>query len=363
MQTKKSDDRTNLRIILIVLAALVALTAVLLLTYHDRIFGEDEVQEAVQDGELEPGARDIPLAQDVALDMEATAQTEDEPEQEVAPRVEELPLQEPSIEKPADVAPAGPDPQFVEVGAKASPRPEASDDASLQLVKNYLTVTGGKAAHEQLHNVVATGSIQEASLLRNFHLIESRDGRRHLRYSWKFLGRAYEELYVFDGLHAWSQKLKPELGDAEPYSGPAGTHFIHHRWLLQPFVQPRLADYVFKYQGGAPVSGRPTHVVVGFGKKNERSWFYFDQEKFLLLRWGGFGPVGGNQEPMDYRSVRFKRAGGVLLPQEIDLLVENDVFGKITIETIKTNQALDDINFTMPESTVPVLRQRPLEPR
>lgn len=352
MKTKKSDDSNYLRIILIVLAVLVALTGVVLVNFYDRIFVESEEQEEVQDEELKLGTREIALAKEVIKEKEATVETEEEP-----------PVEEPAVVEPEEIAPEGPDRQFVEVEAMASPRPKESDEASLQLVKNYLTVTGGKAAHDQLQNVVATGTIKEASLLRNFQLVESRDGKRHLRYTWKFLGREYEELYVFDGLQAWSQKLKPEFEDAEPYSGPAGTHFIHHRWLLQPFVLPSLADYVFKYQGGAHVSGRPTHVVVGFGKNDERTWFYFDKEKFLLLRWGGFGPVGGKQEPMDYRSVRFKRAGGVLLPQEIDLIVENDVFGKIKIETIETNQVLDDINFTMPEATVPVLRQRPVQPK
>ena len=353
METKKSEDTNYLRIILIVLAVLVAVTGVVLFTFYDKIFVVSEEEEEVQEGELVLGTKEVMVA------------TEGTPEKEEAPEAEEKPVEEeeePPAEEPEEALPEEPGRQFAEIELAAPPRPKESDEASLQLVKNYLTVTGGKAAHDQLQNVVARGTIKESTLLRNFQLIETQDGKRHLRYTWKFLGREYEELYVFDGLQAWSQKLKPKFEDAEPYSGPAGTHFIHHRWLLQPFVLPSVADYVFKYQGGAFVSGRPTHVVVGFGKKDERTWFYIDKEKFLLLRWGGFGPVAGKQEPMDYRSVRFKRAGGVLLPQEMDLIVEDDVFGKVRFEKIEANQSLDGINFTMPEATVPLLRQRPVEP-
>ncbi|MGB0744324.1 MAG: hypothetical protein ACPGSB_07340 [Opitutales bacterium] len=254
---------------------------------------------------------------------------------------------------------------LTEVANTAPPRPAASDGASLQLVQNYLTVTGGKEAHDRLLNVVATGTSKISTLQKRFQLVETQDGKRHLRYTWTLLGRQYEEVYVFDGLMGWKQKIKPELEDAVPYADTSaeGMHFIHQRWLLQPFVLPSSADYVFKYQGGARVRGRPTHIVVGYGKKDERSWFYFDKEKFLLLRWGGIGSMAEVRVPIDYKAYRFKRVGGVLLPREIEMIAGGDVFGKIVFESFEVNQSIGDINFTMPPPTVPVLRQRTSQPR
>lgn len=237
-------------------------------------------------------------------------------------------------------------------------RPEKTDAASQQLIRNYLTVTGGADAHEKLQNVVARGSLTEAGKVKKFELIELKDGRRHLTLTWRHLGRDYKELFAFDGLTAWRQEVKPELKDAEDYSGQEGIHFSNQRWLLQPFVLPSVADYTFKYQGAARVGGRPCHVVVGYGKKNVRSWFYFDQEKFLILRWGGFGELAGVREYMDYRATKFKRAGGVLLPREIDLLAENAAFGKIVFDEILPNQQIDLARFDKPRSQTPVLRQR-----
>jgi hypothetical protein len=237
-------------------------------------------------------------------------------------------------------------------------RPEKSDAASTQLIQNYLTVTGGQAAHNRLRNVVASGVIEEAGRSKNFKLIETQDGKRHLTYWWRHLGRDYEEVYVFDGLQTWSQQKKPKLKDAEQLGGRQGAHFSHQRWLLQPFVLPSRANYVFKYQGTARTSGRLAHLVVGYGKQNERSWFYFDQEKSLLLRWGGIGLIAGGEEPLDYRSSRFKSVGDVLLPLEIDLLAEEAAFGQVTFERIEANQNLENIRFLMPERFSPVLRQR-----
>lgn len=244
--------------------------------------------------------------------------------------------------------------------AAAVIRPEKSDAASQQLIRNYLTVTGGKNAHAKLQNVVARGSLTEAGKIKNFELIELQDGRRHLTLSWRHLGRDYKERFAFDGLTTWRQKVKPQLKEAEDYSGQEAIHFSKQRWLLHPFVLPALANYTFKYQGAAKVGGRRCHVVVGYGKKDVRSWFYFDQEKFLVLRWGGFGELAGLREYMDYRATKFRRAGGVLLPVEIDLLAENAAFGEIVFEEILPNQPIDLSRFNKPKSQTPVLRQRPV---
>lgn len=99
-------------------------------------------------------------------------------------------------------------------------------------------------------------------------------------------------------------------------------------------------------------------MIVGFGKNNERSWFYFDTERFLLTRWGGKGTIGGIEEYMDYRASHFIPVNGVLLPKQIDLIAEDSLFGTITFDTITANETLDAKMFYMPPSIIPTLRQK-----
>lgn len=242
-------------------------------------------------------------------------------------------------------------------------RPETSDTASQQLIRNYLVVTGGSEAHRALANVVARGRLTEAGKSKGFELIELQDGRRHLTLTWRHLGRDFEEQQVFNGEETWRQELRPEKKDPEVMGGPAGKHFSTQRWLLQPFVRPAVADYTFNYHGTAKVGGRPCYVVIGFGKEDVRSWFYFDREKSLLLRWGGIGELAGGQEYMDYRASRFKRQAGVLLPLEIELLAEEAAFGSIEFEAILASQEIDATIFNKPQNQTPVLRQRPAQGR
>jgi len=241
--------------------------------------------------------------------------------------------------------------------ATAPARPTASDAASQQLIRNFLTVVGGAEAYGALKNVVARGTLQEAGVSKTFQLTELQDGRRHLRLSWRQLGREYAEQFVFDGQHAWRQELSPKYQDAVDYSGQEGVHFSRQRWLLQPFAGHAAAAYVFRYQGQAKVGSRDCHIVVGYGENNERSWFYFDQEKFLILRWGGLGQIAGIQEYMDYRAAKFQRVAGVLLPRAIDLLAENAAFGQIEFEAILPNQEIGPALFSRPEKRTPLLRR------
>jgi len=237
-------------------------------------------------------------------------------------------------------------------------RPQLTDTTSKQLIKNYLAVSGGKQAYIKLKNVIATGSIVEAGKLKSFRLIETQDGRRQLTYTWKRLGRKYKTLYSFNGVQTWQQQLLPKEDHPELFSGRDAIHFAHQHWLIQPFVEPLIADYVFKYQGMSKVAGRPAYIITGYGKNNIRSWFYFDKEKHLLTRWGGKGTIAGIEEYMDYRATRFAAVNGVLLPKQGELLAENSPFGTITFETISANQPIDSQIFSMPPSTIPTLRQK-----
>jgi hypothetical protein len=238
-----------------------------------------------------------------------------------------------------------------------SSRPKQTDITSARLINNYLAVSGGKQAYANLKNVTATGTIIEGGKSKSFKLIETQDGRRHLTYKWKHLGRPYQTVYYTDGTRAWQQKLLPQKAKTQLLTGRDALHFIHQRWLIKPFALPLKADYVFKYQGMANVAGRPSYLISGYGKNNTRSWFYFDKEKYLLTRWGGKGTIAGIEENMDYRATRFSAANGVLIPQQIELIAENAQFGTITFDTITVNQTLDPKMFSVPSTSRPTLRQ------
>jgi len=236
-------------------------------------------------------------------------------------------------------------------------RPKKTDQTSTKIIDNFLKASGGESAYANLRTLEVIGTVVEASQLKTFELIETIKGRRHLTYSWKHLGRNYKTLYAFDGVHIWKQELLPVESHPERLKGHSANHFARQCWLIQPFVIPRKASFAFRYQGKAKVSGRPAYLISGFGKNNHRSWFYFDEETFLLTRWGGKSELAGIEEYVDYRATEFTKVEDVLLPKKIDILAENSKFGTITIEKFTINQHIDPTIFYMPQNRIPTLRQ------
>ena len=236
-------------------------------------------------------------------------------------------------------------------------RPEKTDQTSEKIIENFLKVSGGESAYANLKNLRATGTSIEAGRSKTFELIETLKGQRHLTYSWKHLGRKYKTVYAFDGEHIWKKELLPKEKYFEQMKGRSAKHFAGQCWLIKPFVIPLKTSFTFKYQGKSKVCGRPAYLITGFGKNDERSWFYFDQETFLLTRWGAKSTLAGIEEYIDYQATEFAKVQGVLLPRKIDILAENSPFGTITFETITANQDLDDAIFDMPQNKIPTLRQ------
>ncbi|MGK0310202.1 MAG: hypothetical protein ACJAT5_000045 [Lentimonas sp.] len=236
-------------------------------------------------------------------------------------------------------------------------RPQKTDQTSEKIIENFLEVSGGESSYANLRSVKATGTVVEAGRSKTFELIETQKGQRRLTYSWKHLGRNYKTIHAFDGVHIWQKELLPKEKHPEQLEGLSAKHFAGQRWLIQPVVIPLKASFTFKYQGKSKVSGRPAYLIAGFGKNNERSWFYFDQETFLLTRWGGKTTLAGIEEYIDYRATEFAKVEGVLLPKKVDILAEDSPFGTITFETVTANLEVDSTIFYMPQNKIPTLRQ------
>ncbi len=238
-------------------------------------------------------------------------------------------------------------------------RPERSDKTSLKLIQNYLTASGGEAAHKARLNVSATGTYKEFNQLKYFTLIETHTGQRKLILRWTYQGRKHEEITVFDGVNCWTQVLKPKEQPARDLKGLDANHFKHQRWFIHPFTNPLSARYVFQYQDDARVVGRPAYLIVGFGPDNDRSWFYFDKENFLVTQYGGIGKVGPKEGYLDYRATKFKSIDGIFYPSALTLMAKDQAYGEIVIKELETNVDLDAKQFYKPQSKIPVLRSRP----
>jgi hypothetical protein len=245
-----------------------------------------------------------------------------------------------------------------EEGNTVNTRPDSSSPAALKIIQNYITASGGYKNHLNIKSILAKGTITEANLTRSFELIETSEGLRHITYRWRKQGRDHVETMASNGSIVWSQQTAPKSIPAKVIKGAEAVHFINQFWFLNPALAAKKTDFVYAIQGSAKVFSRSTYLVIAYNPQNVRSWFYFDKETFLPIRWGGLGKVAGSEEYLDYRSTRFEYTDGVLRPKAIDLIVENDAFGTINFSSIQSNVEVDQENFELPVYESPVLRQK-----
>ncbi len=260
---------------------------------------------------------------------------------------------------PAQDAPSAP------TDGEAGPvavRPAESDGPALRLISNYLAASGGRAAHVRLDAVTARGTIKEGKEIRKFEITETRDGKRFLKTTWRLLGREYEFHQVTDGVDAWSRQVLPKAERPGKIEGRDGERFINHRWFFHPFTGPLFDEHVFEFRGDSRVGGRPAYLVVGYGRGDVRTWFYFDKETFLVNRYGGIGRIAGAEEYFDLVALEFAPQGGVLLPKRLEFIVEHAAYGEAVFDEILVNPAVDPALFEKPEAIEVWLRQRPREP-
>ena len=239
----------------------------------------------------------------------------------------------------------------------AQARPLQTDAASERLIQNHLVASGGILAHSRINNIAVEGTQQIRSETKAFTLIETNDGKRHLTYRWKHLGRQYEEIYVFDGLRAWKQVRLPSPQPAKSLVGLEGAHFGSVHWFLQPFTLPMRGSYEFSFDRASRVGTRESYRVNGSGKQGIQQSFHFDKETALLIRWGGDGLVAGSQQRLNYQATHFTAVEGVQFPKAISLLIGTKPYGYIRIERLTTNVDISMIDFFRSGRKTPTLRQ------
>lgn len=277
---------------------------------------------------------------------------------------------------------------------------QPSDSGSLRLFENYRKVIGA-GGHPGIQNIRASGQFTYAKEAREFELVETDGGARHLVFQWRSMGRVYRERNqsvpgagaagrdvvsreisrqvigrggertwerVFLELRVGSKLMhRQQFGTtvlSEGRSAPAKPLTAHQKEVIaggygevspehfrqvflmrQPLLDPDKLGMGYRYGGVEKRFGRPVYIVRQFSGGH----FYFDQKKFLLVQWGGKSHLGGKNLPVDYRSTRFKRQGQILLPAKVLLTAEGTVLGTYEVEQVEVNAAVAPDFFAIPE--------------
>jgi len=121
-----------------------------------------------------------------------------------------------------------------------------------------------------------------------------------------------------------------------------------------PFVDYKAKGNLIEFMDKADVQGKAAYKLKLTNKNNDVSYFYFDADTYLILKWEGARKLADKDVPWESIFHDFREVAGVKYP----FLIESDSPGtdqtqRITAEKIEVNVPIDESHFAKPKPPTP----------
>lgn len=121
-----------------------------------------------------------------------------------------------------------------------------------------------------------------------------------------------------------------------------------------PFVDYKAKGNQIEFVDKGDVQGKPAYKLKLTNKNNDVSYFYFDADTYLILKWEGARKVADHDVPWESIFHDFRDVEGVKYP----FLIESDSPGteqtqRITADKIEVNVPIDQSHFGKPKPPTP----------
>ena len=129
-----------------------------------------------------------------------------------------------------------------------------------------------------------------------------------------------------------------------------------------PFVDYKAKGNQIEFVDKADVQGKPAYKVKLTNKNKDVSYFYFDADTYLILKWEGARKLADHDVPWESIFHDFREVDGVKYP----FLIETDSPGtdqtqRITADKIEVNVPIDESRFGKPKPPTPAPAPAPGE--
>lgn len=229
------------------------------------------------------------------------------------------------------------------------PLPAKSDAASLKIIANYLKVKGGINRILSIQNRVSQAHISEGKSEYNYTLWEAPPCQFHQKKVVSKLGREYVTLTGFDGEVSWIYDLTQKHPFPKETSKADVKKFKRSYDFHGPFIDSESKGILFEYEGKVKSRKRDNYLVKLYYPNGLHEYYYFDAKNFMISRRGWKENIGGSIVNKDEFITSYTKINGVWIADTIELAIENQVFGKITIQKIEVNQPVEANLFSIPK--------------
>lgn len=229
--------------------------------------------------------------------------------------------------------------------------PAAAQNAD-DIVAKYFSARGGLSKIKSVQTERVTGSINFGPGVDGPFTVErKRPMKMHMDVT--IAGKSM--IRTYDGKSAgWIYNPFVPNPDVTPMSAEELANVDDEADFDGPFVDYQQKGNKLEYIGREMVDGKNAYKVKLTNKKGEISYFDFDPDTYLVLKWQGNRKIGDKEVPWESYFKDYRDVNGLKYPFVIESNAPGtEMMQTITAEKIETNIPLDDARFAKPVVAAP----------
>ncbi len=218
-----------------------------------------------------------------------------------------------------------------------------------ELIESYIAALGGLETIRSVESMQLTGEVEMLSfgMTMPLTITQKRPSKVHIRVEVPAMGS--EVINAYDGETAWENN--PMQGGIQKMAGERARDMKERADMDGFLVDYEAKGYAVHYVGEEEVNGSNTKKLRVMRPDSSEMFVFLDAESFLQVKIEaeGTNPMTGARAKKETFLMDYRDVDGMMIPFEMKVLMDGQVFQNITIKEVKTNVEVDDTIFMYPK--------------
>ncbi len=218
-----------------------------------------------------------------------------------------------------------------------------------ELIESYLAALGGLEAIQSIESMQVTGEVEMPSIgmTMRITITSKRPSMVHVRVEVAAMNA--EVINAYDGEIAWESN--PMGGGTREMPSEQARDIKEQADMDGFLVDYEAKGYAVYYVGEEEVNGSNTKKLRVMRPDSSEVFVYFDAESFLQVKTEaeGTNPMTGARAKTETFMMDYRDVDGMMIPFEMKVLMDGQVFQNITLKEVKTNVEVDETIFAYPK--------------
>ena len=233
--------------------------------------------------------------------------------------------------------------------SESAMEPAAPMSVEQQLIESHIAALGGLEAIRAIESMQVTGEIEMPSvgMTMPITITSKRPSMVHVRVEVSAMNA--EVINAYDGETAW--EINPMGGGTQKMTGDQARNIKEQADMDGFLIDYEAKGYAVHYVGEEEVNGSNTKKLRVIRPDSSEIIVFLDAESFLQVKTEteGTNPMTGVKAKMVTFMMDYRDVDGIMIPFEMKVLMDGQVFQIITMKEVQTNVEVDETIFAYPK--------------